>query len=332
MIDVDQRSLATTLVGQSATMPLAIAPTGLAGLQRGDGEILGARAAAAQCSALMLTADLTVQGQRHRDLKNGLSVPPRMALRNLLDIACRPRWVWHVAKARSRSFGNLDGRIAGADGLSTLAQWISRQFDPTLTWRDLDWIRRLWPGKLILKGIMGEEDARIAAEEGVDASFGRSSLGSSTPFDPLLGNPSAVSDRGEDVRDDEDADAPGKGDPDIGADRLGIARAPVRLCAGDANSARDARARGESPAIVRDRHRVLCDHRSSARVSHDWQRAVQLRRCILRSLALSKERHRRCRPRRTVIGDRSVRRRNPDLDPGGVASVRQRRAHREDTE
>ncbi|QNK01243.1 alpha-hydroxy acid oxidase [Dyella telluris] len=218
MQDVDNRSLATTILGQSVSMPLAIAPTGLTGLQHGSGEILGARAAAeagipfclstmsicsieqvragcdtpfwfqvyvmrdrgftrelirraraAQCSALMLTADLTVQGQRHREIKNGLSVPPKVTLRNLLDIASKPRWAWHVLKAPSRSFGNLEGRIGGADSLTTLAQWIASQFDPTLNWDDLAWIRKEWPGKLIIKGILDPEDARLAVQHGVDA-------------------------------------------------------------------------------------------------------------------------------------------------------------------
>lgn len=218
MQDVDNRSLATTILGAPVSMPLAIAPTGLTGLQHGSGEIHGARAAAeagipfclstmsicsieqvraacdtpfwfqiyvmrdrgftrelirraraAQCSALMLTADLTVQGQRHREIKNGLSVPPKVTLRNLLDIASKPRWVWNVLKAPSRSFGNLEGRIGGADSLTTLAQWIASQFDPTLNWDDLAWIREEWPGKLIVKGILDPEDARLAAQHGVDA-------------------------------------------------------------------------------------------------------------------------------------------------------------------
>jgi len=218
MTNVDDRSLATTILGEPVTMPLAIAPTGLTGLQHGSGEILGARAAAeagipfclstmsicsieqvraacdapfwfqvyvmrdrgftrelirraraARCSALMLTADLTVQGQRHREIKNGLSVPPRVTLRNLIDIASKPRWIWHVLKAPSRSFGNLEGRIGGADSLTTLAQWIASQFDPTLNWDDLAWIREEWPGKLIIKGILDPEDARLAVQHGVDA-------------------------------------------------------------------------------------------------------------------------------------------------------------------
>jgi L-lactate dehydrogenase (cytochrome) len=218
MIDVDTRNLATTLVGQPVSMPLALAPTGLTGLTRGSGEILAARAAAAagvpfclstmsicsieqvraavqdpfwfqiyvmrdrgfaraliqraaaaQCSALMVTADLTIQGQRHREIKNGMTVPPRLTLANLVDILSKPRWIAGVLAAPSRSFGNLAGQIGGTDGITTLAQWIASQFDPTLTWRDLEWIRQLWPGKLIVKGIMDVEDARAAADAGVDA-------------------------------------------------------------------------------------------------------------------------------------------------------------------
>jgi L-lactate dehydrogenase (cytochrome) len=127
------------------------------------------RARDAQCSALMLTADLTVQGRRHREIKNGLAVPPRLTLRNALDIARRPRWIWGVLRAPSRSFGNLDGRIAEAGSLTSLAQWIGRQFDATLCWQDLEWIRELWPGKLILKGVMCREDAALACTAGVDA-------------------------------------------------------------------------------------------------------------------------------------------------------------------
>ncbi|HEY4293474.1 alpha-hydroxy acid oxidase [Luteibacter sp.] len=218
MQNVDHRSLATTVLGQPLSMPLAIAPTGMAGLQYGSGEIHGARAAAkagipfclstvsicsieqvraatqvpfwfqvyvmrdrgftreliqraraAECSALMVTADLTVQGQRHREIKNGLTVPPKLTLHNLFDIASKPRWVWNVLRAPSRSFGNLDGHIKGADSLSTLAQWIAAQFDPTITWNDLAWIRELWPGKLIVKGILDPEDAKLAVAHGVDA-------------------------------------------------------------------------------------------------------------------------------------------------------------------
>lgn len=249
MIDVDQRSLATEVLGQPLSMPLAIAPTGLTGLQHGAGEILGARAAAragipfclstmsicsieqvraatdapfwfqvyvmrdrgfarelidraraAECSALMLTADLTVQGQRHRELKNGLSVPPKITLRNLLDMASKPRWAWSMLHAPSRSFGNLEGRIQGTDSLTTLAQWIAGQFDPTLNWNDLDWIREHWPGKLIVKGILDPEDAHLAASHGVDAIVvsnhgGRQLDGAPASIDALRGIVDAVGDR-----------------------------------------------------------------------------------------------------------------------------------------
>jgi L-lactate dehydrogenase (cytochrome) len=251
MCNVDNRSLATDILGQPVSMPLAIAPTGLTGLQHGAGEILGARAAskagipfclstmsicsieqvqaavetpfwfqvyvmrdrgftrdlikrakAAQCSALMLTADLTVQGQRHREIKNGLSVPPRITLRNILDMASKPRWAWSMLRAPSRSFGNLQGRIDNTDSLTTLAQWISRQFDPTLEWKDLEWIRELWPGKLIIKGILDPRDARIAADHGVDAIVvsnhgGRQLDGAPASIDVLPSIVQAVGDRME---------------------------------------------------------------------------------------------------------------------------------------
>jgi L-lactate dehydrogenase (cytochrome) len=218
MIDVDRRSLGTTIIGEPVSMPLVLAPTGLTGLVRGSGEILAARAAeaagipfclstmsicsveqvraavtkpfwfqvyvmrdrgfardliqraaAAQCSALMLTVDLQIQGQRHREIKNGMTVPPRLTLRNFFDVLSKPAWIWRVATAPSRSFGNLRGRIDGTSGLTTLAQWIASQFDPTLTWRDIEWIRDLWPGKLIIKGILDPQDAVNAAKAGVDA-------------------------------------------------------------------------------------------------------------------------------------------------------------------
>jgi len=219
MIDVEQRSLKTTMLGQPVTMPVALAPTGLTGILHPDGEILAARAAqafgvpftlstmsicsieavraavsqpfwfqlyvmrdrgfaaslierakAAQCSALMLTADLQIQGQRHRDIKNGLSVPPRLTLANALDIASKPRWALGMLRTPHRNFGNLAGHIPGrGKGLTTLSQWIASQFDPTLSWKDVAWVRSLWPGKLIVKGILDAEDARLAVEAGADA-------------------------------------------------------------------------------------------------------------------------------------------------------------------
>jgi L-lactate dehydrogenase (cytochrome) len=219
MIDVDRRSLSTTMLGQPVAMPVALAPTGLTGIMHADGEILAARAAqafgvpftlstvsicsieavraaleapfwfqlyvmrdrgfaaslierarAAQCSALMLTADLQVQGQRHRDIKNGLTVPPKLTLRNVLDIAGKPRWALGMLRTRHRGFGNLAGHIpGGGKGLTTLSQWIASQFDPSLSWKDVAWVRSLWPGKLIVKGILDPEDARAAVDAGADA-------------------------------------------------------------------------------------------------------------------------------------------------------------------
>jgi len=217
MIDLGELSVATTVLGEPWTMPLAIAPTGLTGLFHRNGEMQGARAAqafgvpftlstmsicsiedvagavgapfwfqlylmkdrgfndeliararAARCSALMLTLDLTIQGLRRRDAKNGLSVPPRLTLRNAFDAACHPAWVLGVLFGKRRSFGNLAG-LKQADNLLTLSQWIGSQFDRSITWREIAWVRERWPGKLIVKGIMDARDARLAAEHGVDA-------------------------------------------------------------------------------------------------------------------------------------------------------------------
>ncbi|MCF4165403.1 alpha-hydroxy-acid oxidizing protein [Zavarzinia compransoris] len=218
MVDVSDRTTATTMLGEAVTMPLAIAPTGLTGLFHGNGEIHGARAAqafgvpftlstmsicsiedvaaavtkpfwfqlyvmrdrgfseslirraaAARCSALMLTMDLQIHGQRHRDIKNGLNVPPRLTLANALDIATKPAWATRVLFGKRRSFGNLDGHVKGADDLSTLAEWTASQFDPSLSWKDVEWVRKLWPGKLIMKGLLDADDARMAASVGADA-------------------------------------------------------------------------------------------------------------------------------------------------------------------
>lgn len=218
MIDVSQLSVATTVLGESWSQPVAIAPTGLAGFLHRDGEICGARAAekagvpftlstmsicsiedvrravskpfwfqvylmrdrgfskelierarVAECSALVLTLDLTVQGVRRRDIKNGLSIPLRLTLQNALEMACKPRWVIDVLLGKRRTFGNFEARIRSIGGLRTLSQWIASQFDVSLTWRDVDWVRALWPGKLIVKGILDPEDARIAAATGIDA-------------------------------------------------------------------------------------------------------------------------------------------------------------------
>src|ERR671934_833054 len=217
-IDVDRRSTATQLLGQGVTMPAALAPIGLLGLNWANGEILAARAAnkfgipftlstmsicsledvaqevtkpfwfqlyvmrdrgfaaslierakAAKCSALVLTLDLQIQGQRHRDLKNGLAVPPRLTWGTAFDILRKPGWALNVMTSKRKSFGNLEGRIAKADNLTTLSQWIAGQFDPTLSWKDVDWVKRLWGGPLVLKGILDVEDAKIAAQSGADA-------------------------------------------------------------------------------------------------------------------------------------------------------------------
>jgi L-lactate dehydrogenase (cytochrome) len=218
MVDVSRQSLATTLLGDPASIPLAIGPTGLTGLFHADGEMLGARAAeafgvpfclstmsicsiedvrsavtkpfwfqlyvmrdrgfneeliararAAQCSALMLTVDMPVQGLRRRDPKNGLSIPPRLTVANVLDVAAKPAWALKVLFGRRRTFGNLEHRMKNSGGLTTLSQWIAAQFDPTVTWKDVEWIRKLWPGKLIVKGILDAEDAKLACVSGADA-------------------------------------------------------------------------------------------------------------------------------------------------------------------
>jgi L-lactate dehydrogenase (cytochrome) len=218
MIDVSEVTLATTLLGGAASMPLAIAPTGLAGLFHADGEILGARAAAAfgipfclstmsicsiedvraatnrpfwfqqylmrdrgfnqelieraiaaQCSALMLTLDLQILAERRRDPRNGLAIPPRLTLRNAWDIATKPTWALKVLFGKRRTFGNLVGHLGGASGVQTLAEWTHSQFDATANWRDVEWVRSRWPGRLILKGVMDVEDARFALAAGADA-------------------------------------------------------------------------------------------------------------------------------------------------------------------
>lgn len=218
MVDVSKISLATTFLGSPVSMPLGIGPTGLAGLFHADGEILGARAAAAcgipfclstmsicsiedvraatqqpfwfqqylmkdrgfnqelidraaaaRCSALMLTLDLQVIGERRRDPRNGLTIPPRLTLRNAWDVATKPTWALNVLFGKRRTFGNLVGRIGGSSGINTLAEWIATQFDASANWRDVEWVRSRWPGKLILKGVLDAEDARLGVAAGADA-------------------------------------------------------------------------------------------------------------------------------------------------------------------
>jgi L-lactate dehydrogenase (cytochrome) len=127
------------------------------------------RALAANCSAIMLTVDMPVQGLRRRDPKNGLSIPPKLTLKNLFEVAMRPAWAFKVLTGRRRTFGNLESRMKGTGGLKTLSEWIAQQFDPTVTWKDLDWLRQRWPRKIIIKGILDPEDAKLAADHGVDA-------------------------------------------------------------------------------------------------------------------------------------------------------------------
>ena len=136
---------------------------------RGFAEALIERAKAARCSALMLTLDLQIIGQRHKDLKNGLSAPPRPTLANLLHLATRPRWCLGMLGTRRRHFGNVVGHVEGVQDMASLSAWTNQQFDPRLTWGDVEWVKRRWGGKLILKGIMDAEDARLAADTGADA-------------------------------------------------------------------------------------------------------------------------------------------------------------------
>ena len=217
-VDIAQRSLASSMLGESVAMPVALAPTGLTGMLHADGEILAARAAErfgvpftlstssicsiedvaahtsrpfwfqlyvmrdrdfvgrlidrarkARCSALMVTLDLQLSGQRHKDIKNGLSAPPRPTPGNLLDLARRPRWCLGMLRTPRRTFGNIIGHAHGVKNIQSLAAWTVEQFDPSLNWGDLAWIRERWGGKLIVKGILDAEDARHAVDAGVDA-------------------------------------------------------------------------------------------------------------------------------------------------------------------
>ncbi|QKF52689.1 alpha-hydroxy acid oxidase [Pseudomonas graminis] len=217
--DITRRSTSTTMVDIPVSMPVAIAPTGLTGMQHADGEILAARAAKnfgipftlstmsicsieavaqaterhpfwfqlyvtrdrtfvedlierarnANCSALVVTMDLQVFGQRHKDKKNGLSIPPKPTLRNIVNMASKPRWCLDMLRTRNRQFGNIVGHAKGVDNISSLVEWTRDQFDPQLSWQDVAWIKQRWGGKLIVKGIQDPEDARLAVEYGADA-------------------------------------------------------------------------------------------------------------------------------------------------------------------
>ncbi|MDB5838326.1 MAG: L-lactate dehydrogenase [Herminiimonas sp.] len=217
-VNMENRSLASTMVGLPVAMPVALAPTGLTGMQHADGEILAARAAeqfgvpftlstmsicsiedvaahtskpfwlqvyfmrdrdfmarlidrakAANCSALVLTLDLQILGQRHKDLRNGLTAPPRLTLTNMLNMASKPRWCLGMLGTRRRGFGNIVGHIGNVSDMSSLSAWTAEQFDPALSWDDVEWLKQRWGGKLIIKGILDVEDARMAARSGADA-------------------------------------------------------------------------------------------------------------------------------------------------------------------
>jgi len=136
---------------------------------RGFVRALIERAAAAQCSALLLTVDLQVLGQRHCDVRNGLTVPPALRFNNVLNIATKPGWALSILRAKRKTFGNLAGHARGTHNVNSLAEWIAGQFDPALSWKDVEWVRSLWPGKLIIKGLLDLEDARLAAKTGANA-------------------------------------------------------------------------------------------------------------------------------------------------------------------
>ncbi len=217
-VDIETRNLRSTMAGEHVAMPVALAPTGLTGMQHADGEIHAARAAekfgvpftlstmsicsiediaahtnkpfwfqlyvmrdrdfmerlidrakAANCSALVLTLDLQVLGQRHKDIRNGLTAPPKPTLANLINLATKPRWCLNMLGTNRRTFGNIVGHAKNVTDVSSLSSWTAEQFDPSLSWKDLEWIRKRWSGKLILKGVMEPEDARLAVESGADA-------------------------------------------------------------------------------------------------------------------------------------------------------------------
>jgi L-lactate dehydrogenase (cytochrome) len=218
LVDMANRSLASTMIGETVSMPVALAPTGSTGMQHADGEMLAAQAAeefgvpftlstmsicsiedvasvtskpfwfqlyvmrdkdfvlnlidrakAARCSALVLTLDLQILAQRHKDVRNGLSAPPRLTLPNLIDMAIRPGWCLGMLGTKRRTFRNIVGHVKGVGDLASLSSWTNDQFDQTLSWDDVEWIRQRWGGKLILKGILDKEDAVLAAKTGADA-------------------------------------------------------------------------------------------------------------------------------------------------------------------
>lgn len=248
-VDMRNRTLATEMIGLPVSMPVALAPTGLTGMQHADGEILAARAAnkagipftlstmsicslediaeatgkpfwfqlyvmkdrefaanlidrakKAGCSALVLTLDLQILGQRHKDIKNGLSAPPKPTIRNLINLATKLRWCLGMLGTKRRTFGNIVGHAKGVDDMSSLSSWTSEQFDPALNWDDVKWIKDRWGGKLILKGILDAEDAEMATGSGADALIvsnhgGRQLDGAMSSIEALPGIVSAVGDK-----------------------------------------------------------------------------------------------------------------------------------------
>jgi L-lactate dehydrogenase (cytochrome) len=250
LVNIAERSLASHMLGQPVSMPVALAPTGLTGMQHADGEILAARAAekfgvpfclstmsicsiedvaasvskpfwfqlyvmrdrdyiarliqrarAAECSALVLTVDLQIMGQRHKDIKNGLSTPPKPTFKNIVNIATKPRWAMGMLRTPRRSFGNVVGHVSGIDNMGSLSAWSANQLDPTLTWDDVKWVKDLWGGPLILKGIMDPEDARLAVASGADALIvsnhgGRQLDGAPASIDAL---PAVIAAVGKDI-------------------------------------------------------------------------------------------------------------------------------------
>jgi L-lactate dehydrogenase (cytochrome) len=217
-VDMSNRNTTGSMIGQKVTMPVALAPIGLGGMQRADGEIKAARAAeafgvpytlstmsicsiedvaaqttapfwfqlyymndkafvaqlidrakAAKCSALVVTLDLQIIGQRHKDLKNGLSAPPRLTVKNLLNIATKPQWALEMLATRRRTFRNIVGHASAVADMTSLMSWTNEQFDPKLDWKKIGEIKDAWGGKLILKGILDSDDARRAADFGADA-------------------------------------------------------------------------------------------------------------------------------------------------------------------
>ena len=217
-VDMTNRKLSSKMAGIEVSMPLALAPTGLTGMQHADGEILAAQAAEefgvpftlstmsvcsieevakhtkkpfwfqlyvmrdkkfmerlidrakeAGCSALVLTLDLQIMGQRHKDIKNGLSTPPKFTPKHLYQVLTRPGWSWKMLQTKNRFFGNIVGHVDGITDVRSLASWTAEQFDPKLDWKEIDWIKKRWGGKLILKGILDSEDAILASKTGADA-------------------------------------------------------------------------------------------------------------------------------------------------------------------